>query len=160
MNIFILDTNIQKCAEYHCDKHIVKMPTESCQMISTALRIMIKENHPNFLYKSTHINHPCNIWARGNWNNLYYLLRLANCLYWEYQYRYNKPDKHIRNKQIIDYGLSLIPTSTCKYSWPSFALAMPDQYKADDAVESYREYYKKEKAHLFKWTKRKRPYWI
>lgn len=31
MNIFILDNDIQKCVEYHCDKHVVKMILEYCQ---------------------------------------------------------------------------------------------------------------------------------
>jgi len=29
MNLFILDNNIELSAKYHCDKHIVKMPTET-----------------------------------------------------------------------------------------------------------------------------------
>ena len=35
MNIFVLDTDIDKCAEYHVDKHIVKMPLEAAQMLCT-----------------------------------------------------------------------------------------------------------------------------
>ena len=33
MNIFYLDSNPQKCAEYHCDKHVVKMILESAQLL-------------------------------------------------------------------------------------------------------------------------------
>lgn len=40
MNLFILDTEPKKIAQYHCDKHIVKMPLESAQMLSTIHRIM------------------------------------------------------------------------------------------------------------------------
>ena len=29
MNLFYLDKNFDKCAEYHVDKHIVKMPLEA-----------------------------------------------------------------------------------------------------------------------------------
>ena len=35
MNIFILDNDINKCAENHVDKHIVKMRLESAQMLCT-----------------------------------------------------------------------------------------------------------------------------
>ena len=35
MNIFILDEDLDKCAEYHVDKHIVKMPLEAGQMLCT-----------------------------------------------------------------------------------------------------------------------------
>ena len=36
---------------------------------------------------------------------------------------------------------------------------MPDKYKIDDPVQSYRNYYLGEKAHLAKWTKRDVPNW-
>ena len=36
MNIFELHTNPSICAEMHCDKHIVKMPIEYAQLLSTA----------------------------------------------------------------------------------------------------------------------------
>jgi len=33
MNIFFLDWDVKKCAEYHCDKHIVKMILETAQLL-------------------------------------------------------------------------------------------------------------------------------
>ena len=84
MNIFILDKNLDKCAEYHVDKHIVKMPLEAAQMLCTNHWIekylghvpqkltkeewaVIKEAKTNpvrdFPYLPTMYNHPCTIWA-------------------------------------------------------------------------------------------------
>ena len=160
MNIFILDYDIKKNAEYHCDKHIVKMITESCQMISTAIKFTVKGNHPDFLYKVTHINHPCNKWTRESWNNLNYHLRLAKALYDEYQFRYNKADKHIRNKKIIDYGLKHLSSVIGNEITSPFPQAMPDKYRTEDTVTAYRRYYIGEKLKFAKWTKRHRPYWI
>jgi len=40
MNFFYLDEDPFKSIEYHCDKHIVKMPTEYKQMLSTAHRVL------------------------------------------------------------------------------------------------------------------------
>jgi hypothetical protein len=41
-----------------------------------------------------------------------------------------------------------------------FALAMPNEYKTDDPIESYRNYYQgKEKQRLASWKKREVPYW-
>ena len=37
MNIFILDRDPKVCAQYHCDKHVVKMILETAQMICTVL---------------------------------------------------------------------------------------------------------------------------
>ena len=39
MNIFILDEDLDRCAEYHVDKHIIKMPLEAAQMLCTNMWI-------------------------------------------------------------------------------------------------------------------------
>ena len=39
MNIFYLDKDPKKAAEYSCDKHVVKMILESAQMLCTAHRV-------------------------------------------------------------------------------------------------------------------------
>lgn len=158
MQMFILDYNIEKNTQYYCDKHIVKIPTEIAQMISTVYHLQ-NMNIPEYLYKPTHINHPCNKWIRENINNFLYAVKLGKALYNEYQYRYNKPEKHARNKLIFDYTDKVLPSFSLGKLTP-FALAIPDKYKTNDVVESYRHYYLREKSHLFKWTKREKPYWI
>lgn len=40
MNIFFLDRNPTKAAEYHVDKHVVKMIQETAQLLSTAHRLL------------------------------------------------------------------------------------------------------------------------
>ena len=40
MNLFWLDEDPFKSIEYHCDKHVVKMPTEYKQMLCTAHRVL------------------------------------------------------------------------------------------------------------------------
>ena len=40
-----------------------------------------------------------------------------------------------------------------------FAVAMPDQYKVECSVESYRNYYRGEKAYFAKWKNRDTPVW-
>ena len=37
---------------------------------------------------------------------------------------------------------------------------MDDEFKLEGTIESYRNYYNKDKRHLFKWTNRDVPYWI
>lgn len=50
MNIFYLDENPVLAAEFHCDKHVVKMILESAQLLSTAHRVLdgkkIEVRHP------------------------------------------------------------------------------------------------------------------
>ncbi|SER70381.1 hypothetical protein SAMN05421690_10568 [Nitrosomonas sp. Nm51] len=38
MNIFVLDLDIKKCAQYDCDQHVSKMILESAQLLCTALK--------------------------------------------------------------------------------------------------------------------------
>lgn len=37
---------------------------------------------------------------------------------------------------------------------------MPDEYKTDNVVESYRNYYKGSKSEMAKWKKDNKPYWM
>ena len=83
MNIFVLDKDIKKCAQYHCDRHVIKMILESSQMLSTACRM----NGVHDGYKATHISHPCSIWVRESLDNWFWLRDLVTELNEEYKYR-------------------------------------------------------------------------
>ena len=74
MNIFILDENIEKCAQYHCDQHVVKMIVESVQLLCIAL------NKKGFTtpYKSTHVKHPCVLCVKASYGNFLWLRSLSN----------------------------------------------------------------------------------
>lgn len=159
MQLFILDENIDKNVQYYCDKHIVKILTEACQILCTVYRQHKRDNIPLFIYKSTHAKHPCTIWTGQCFENWQYTLNLADALYKEYQYRYNKPDKHLRALEIIEY-LKTYNIDLPKSIMTPFALAMPDKYKNNNAILAYRQYYIGEKSHLFKWTKRNKPEWV
>jgi len=60
MNIFFLDFDTEKCAKYHCDKHVVKMILETAQLLC-GTHWVIGSEAP---YKLSHKNHPCAIWTR------------------------------------------------------------------------------------------------
>ena len=45
MNIFILDLDVAKCAEYHTNSHILKMAVETSQLLSTAHRLLDGEQY-------------------------------------------------------------------------------------------------------------------
>lgn len=173
MNIFILDDNIEKSAQYHVDKHVVKMILESAQLLCTSHHVRynfvgnighklssdelkkVKANkNPNVPYAVTHPNHPCAIWTRASSSNYNYLWTLAFELNNEYQYRYGKTHKSW--DQVI---INLPDFYTDDIELTPFALAMPDEYKTNSAVESYRNYYKKAKSHIASWKNRPIPEW-
>ena len=152
MNIFVLDNDIEKCAQYHCDKHVVKMILESAQMLSATLRI----NGINLGYQVTHKNHPCTKWTRESLSNWKWLKKLAYSLNNEYKFRF---DRKINHKS-YDLIKSLPLPSINDYGLTPFAQAMPDQYKNQDPIKAYRDFYCSEKKKILTWTKRIKPEWI
>lgn len=155
MNIFVLDLNPAKAAQYHCDNHVVKMILESAQIISTTL--VIRGFHAP--YKATHRNHPCCVWARESYSNYQWLLQLFEHLHKEWQYRWNHTRNHLSYDKMAQTGG---PTSL---DFPSagltpFAQAMPESCRRDQAVTAYRTYYREYKKHLLHYTKRERPEWL
>ena len=151
MNIFILDENPKTCAEYHCDKHVVKMILESAQMLSTVSRL----NGGEVGYKPTHKNHPCTKWAGQSLTNWFWLQKLTEHLNEEYIYRYNKDVNH----KSYDVAQTLVVPDIPLLGLTPFAQAMPSEYKADNAITAYRDYYKTEKSAIANWTKRQPPTW-
>ena len=76
MNIFYLDEDTEICAQYHCDKHVVKMILEYAQILCTVLHELGQEAP----YRPTHRNHPCTVWARESLDNWIWLRALCQAL--------------------------------------------------------------------------------
>jgi len=184
LNIFILDHDIEKSIQAHIDRHIVKMPLEAAQMLSTVLAVdsflgyvpraltreetaLMREELTDSwpLYKPTHVNHPCNIWARTSQQNFIYLMDYLWLLGQEKLHRYPKKPPHASVAKIYDERM--FPLHLPTLGLTPFAMAMPDDYKeqAVDAVDAYRTYYICEKTHdrsgspMAFWTNRNTPEW-
>ena len=153
MNIFVLDENKEKCAEYHCDKHVVKMMIEYAQMLSTAVRLTTNNDVG---YRITHKNHPCTIWVRESLSNWLWLRDMTKFLNKEYRKRYNKDVNHKSFDVIQSLPLPNIPD----IGLTEFRLAMPEHCKTSTAVESYRKYYMVEKKDFVTWKNRDKPKWF
>jgi hypothetical protein len=153
MNIFILDTDIQKCAEYHADQHVIKMILESTQMLCTVLN----ENGVEAPYKPTHIHHPCTIWTGKSLANWKWLHSLTENLNQEFKFRFNHRRDH--SSAVVARDLPSPPIEDVGLT--EFAQAMPDVYRIPgDAVQAYRRFYIAEKAGFATWTKRPVPDWF
>lgn len=179
MNIFWLDKDIEKCAKYHCDKHVCKMIIEYAQILCTAARE--EDSHirdiPEEFYKSTHVNHPCTKWARKTQSNFIYLLMLLESLLDEYALRYNKIHK------TCGVFLAILSYAKLHYGWYRDARAvkitlppmcMPEKYKQlaqlsayndfdvnlHQIINAYRYYYVNEKLAFAKWKCTDVPWWV
>jgi len=159
MNIFILDWDVKKCAEYHNDKHVVKMILETAQLLCGVHHMTAHDTvHVpyNVPYKLSHKNHPCSIWARESLTNYLWLCELGLELCYEYTYRYGKRHK---SQDVIEWCVTNKPKINDK-GFTKPAKAMPDEYKVDSVVESYRNYYNGEKVSFSKWKNREEPKWF
>lgn len=154
MNIFFLHWDPRICAMMHVDKHVVKMILESTQMLCTAHHVTESKYIPP--YKMTHKNHPCNVWLRESQSNYRYLVALGIELCKEYTYRYGKIHKCQAYIEELEKNIPNIPEK----GFTKPAQAMPDMYKSNDSVESYRSYYFFDKINLHSWKKREVPEWI
>jgi len=167
MNIFFLHPNPRRCARWHCDKHVVKMILESCQLLYTchwSSRDPPPMIHcaPNGGYKPTHKKHPCNLWLMESLDNYKWLVRLAQELVLEYKFRYgnkfHKCEDHLEWLSMVHpYGLESLGFTAPR-------CAMPNEYKiSKDPVRNYRQYYKHSKdkeRRIVKYTGRHRPHFL
>ena len=136
MNIFYLSDHPHLCAEFHCDKHVVKMILETAQMLSTAHHELDGENAIEGIYKATHKNHPSNVWVRENYGKIHATHRLLDSL--------NTRPKNISGMPV--------PTEPPQ--------CMPDEYKVEgDSIQAYRNYYMGEKSYFAKWNYTTPPNW-
>jgi hypothetical protein len=180
MNIFVLDLDPEKCAEYHCDSHLVKMITEHNQILGsiayTARGISRKADiTPEFVskvfpgfprkmedrpypYGIGYKNHPCTTWAAASIQNYLWLCNLTLRMCEEYTKRYGR--KHA-GEDICRWYYSNMPASLPMLQMTHFPQAMPDDCKVPgDVVTAYRNYYKKYKASFAKWAHSPKPTWF
>jgi len=152
MNIFVLDSDAWISGQMVSDRHSVKMPLETAQMLCTGLIEHGVLNTPDATkvpYKATHKNHPSTVWARENREQFEWLgwhgLSLCNT----YQQRYGR--KH-KCEAVIKECIKL------SYHIPEGDFQLPpqcmgDEYKVEgDTVAAYQNYYLNGKQYMNKGT--------
>ena len=165
MNLFILSLIQKEIAKYMMDKHVSKILLEAVQMLCSAKRVLNPDDSSNErLYKLAHKNHPVTIWCRTSKANFVWTLDLIEALHNEWRFRYGHPETKFHKSYIMAHYLKEnMPSddSFAKKGLTPFALAMPDEYKSDDPVQSYRNYYMSEdKQRIATWKKgRGKPDW-
>ena len=141
MNIFVTCPDPVECAQVLPDKHIVKMPLETCQMLSIVASdkwghgfgTLPKLNgEPYKTEKGAFRNHPCTVWAQDNYTWLI-LHGLALC--YEYTHRYGK--KH-SCQSTIAHCTQIFPPQD--HDPKSFAFAGPDEFKFDTSIDTFTAY--------------------
>ena len=162
MNIFYLSPNPKECAHFHNDKHVVKMILESTMLLFTCLHTIGYPMDPDDIkiYRPTHQNHPCSKWVAASIHHFDWLCQLGLELCLEYTHRYGKI--HACQSQLIWLTLQLPTLSSYLPATPFVQpfQVMPKEYKHEDAVVAYRNYYIGAKRHFCTWKHRPVPKWF
>lgn len=147
MNIFFLATDPETCARFYCDKHVIKIILEICQMLWTAWHesgeIPLPPDHIT-IYKATHKNHPMSVWVRSSPSNYKFAAKLAKCLCKEKRQRYPDRPAH-KCEPIIDWLSKNIPNlsgsnSECKESENSSKSNLKRKWHRELHRELHREW--------------------
>ena len=155
MNIFVTDQCPIQSARNLPDKHIVKMPLETCQMLSIIYSDWyygIGQLHKldGTPYRTAHgafRKHPCTQWAAESYWNLSWLISHGMALCDEYTARYNKVhacQPAIAEAITIFEAAFDFNVDIYKDSLPmTFTRAMPESIKFDttiDTITAYKRY--------------------
>lgn len=151
MNIFYVDRDPVIAAQQLVDKHVVKMPLETAQLLCSAFP---QGAAP---YRRTHYNHPSSVWTRRSRANYEWLIKHGLALCEEYTRRYKKV--HKSNIVILWCQANIKGIQWGEDFFTDPPECMPDDCKVGDPVQSYREYYRKYKSYIYNWTNSNKPDW-
>lgn len=136
---------------FHCDQHVIKMILESAQLLCTVVHM----SGGKAGYRIVLPKHKCTLWALASLSNWLWLRRLAYALNDEYKFRYNREENH----KSIEIIMNLQEPNIKDLGLTPFHLAMPDEFKCEDTVQAYRNYYAGAKFRFATWKNRKIPDW-
>lgn len=147
MNIFALERKSdgsidwEASANSHDTYRTNKMYLESTQMLATNANFYGFQTR----YRNAHLNHPSTIWARESLTNYRNLLVLAGHLRSKFLDYSGKDShgcddvwKHCLELSVMDKKFASRFPSKGNTPLP---LCMPDEYKTDNIVESYRDFF-------------------
>jgi len=153
MNIFVTDPNPIQSAVNLPDKHVVKMPLETCQMLAIIYsdwyygvgKLHRANGIPYATARGAFRNHPCTQWAAANQYNLAWLIQHGYALCAEYHSRYDKT--HACRSAIVEAAdiydrVFDIPCSQAYHKVTDFTRAMPEYLKYDKTITTIQAYIK------------------
>ena len=149
MNIFALSADPVESAKQLLDKHVIKMPTETCQMLHTNILYMAyrqtNDKEPQLkdlkafhvacgsrLMKPAMLNHPSTIWARQSRENFVWLYEHGLALCQEYTHRYDKVHGSLTRTHDVNIHEDLIYRHGFPHSGLTpVTIAMDDSFRID-----------------------------
>jgi len=133
MNVFACHPDPVIAATWLADQHVVKMVTETAQILSTVLHI--QGDLGQGLFKPTHKGHPCVVVANKDNGYFSWTLRHGIALADEYTTRFGRTHASLK---VLETVASLRPVIQQKPEM--WALAMPKGFDQPDVHSLYRAY--------------------
>ena len=151
MNVFVTEPCPYESARVLPDKHIVKMPLETCQMLSMVYskwyfdwgQLTKRDGTPYKTDKGAFRGHPCTAWAAENINNTAWLIAHGFGLSNEYTERYGKThtcEEPLLEAEEIFYEKTGQLPNDCYHKATQFPRAMPEEWKFDDSIDTFVAY--------------------
>jgi len=144
MNIFVTSQLPTESARVLPDRHITKMPVETCQLLAIVASpwyhnygtIPKADDNPYSTEKGAFRNHPCTKWVAESKHNAYWLIKHGMSLCDEFFLRYKKVHSCYRT---LVHAYDLFPKGNISEVTP-FVRAMPDEYKLDTSISTFDAY--------------------
>jgi hypothetical protein len=177
LNIYIVSGDPREAAKFLCDVHVGKALTMSAHILCTVshhwrnqtevLRISdelegTSDKLPGWAeppLPPSNQDHPCVLWARGHYDNFWWLTKHAMELVSEFKFRFAEEHRLAEVIRWCARAAAPPPMTGLGSSVTPFAQVMPDWIRSDNPVHSYRLFYALEKADIAKWTRRREPPW-
>jgi hypothetical protein len=163
VNIFAVNDDPNLAARDLPDKLVVKMPTESIQLLTpwafNAHNAITRKPDGTKYGTKGFAHHPCAKWLYESPSNVWWLLYHAISMTEEYERRYGKQHGVFYALDQLSY---LILEKHGDYNWHThteFVQAMPDEFKVPgDPVTAYRNYINGYKGYA-EWRYSEKPDW-
>ena len=159
MNLFILHQNPLTAAKMQANKHIVKMPEETGNLLLWPFKLsgltMPLTKNGKAPKKLSHKNHPCSLWVRESKQNFDWTFLHLKALCAEYTARYRR--KHFAETYIkfIEDNLAYV-SDLPEIGLTPFARCFGDmkaeiEQNPQDTVSDYRRFYIRTKHKFARW---------
>lgn len=145
MNIFVTDESPFKSAIVLPDRHVVKMPVETCQLLAIVASkkwghdygTLPKADGTSYATeKGAFRNHPCTKWAMSTIHNAYWLIDHGIHLCDEFKNRYGKIHSCYHT---LCTAYKIFPKGEIS-EVTSFIRAMPDELKLNHNIDTFTAY--------------------
>ena len=166
MQLFFLSLCPREAAQMQCDKHVVKMCVETCQIISTVWWKVSRSKHDlyrklGWLVKQWTVpSHPSIRWVEQSHANYKWAMDHWGALLSEYTLRYGKV--HAYQSMYNNMATMAADPSLCRDEFVPMTKdfqAVPEEFKSDDPVTTYRKVYMEKKASFAVWKHGPTPQW-